>query len=167
MYETPDEVAELQALLDRSYEGAGPHLRSIFTPERRIGAAELVDLLPGMQVLSLATVTASGEPRVSPVDGLFFHGRFWFGSSPDSARFRHLRARPAVSATHHRGEELAVVVHGSATIVDLADPAMADFRGHCIEVYGDGWNEWGAAAPYARIEPSVMFTARFTDVAGS
>ncbi|MDQ3654220.1 MAG: pyridoxamine 5'-phosphate oxidase family protein [Chloroflexota bacterium] len=52
-----------------------------------------------MKLLSLATVNRHGEPRVGPVDGLFYRGRFWFGSSPKAARFRHIRARPAVSVT--------------------------------------------------------------------
>jgi len=37
-------------------------------------------VLAGVQVLELATVTPRGEPRVAPVDGLFFRGHFgWFG----------------------------------------------------------------------------------------
>ncbi|MBA2277846.1 MAG: pyridoxamine 5'-phosphate oxidase family protein, partial [Chloroflexia bacterium] len=72
MHESPEDLSELQTLLDRSHERAGPHMRSIFTPDRRISAAELADLLPGVQVLNLATVTRDCEPRVAPVDGLFY-----------------------------------------------------------------------------------------------
>jgi hypothetical protein len=43
MHETPDDLLALQALLDRSYDVAGPHLRSIITPEPRVSAAELAD----------------------------------------------------------------------------------------------------------------------------
>ena len=159
MYETEDDVRELQALLDASHAAAGPHLRAIFDERRRIPAAELPELLPGVQVLALATVTVRGEPRVAPVDGLFFRGRFHFGSSHDSARFRHIRARPAVSAAHVRGEQLAIVVHGRAVEIDTAAPPQAAFRVYLMETYPD-WEEWGAGAPYARIEPSAMFTFR-------
>ena len=41
MHETADDLARLQALLDRSYESAGRHLRSVITPERRLSAADL------------------------------------------------------------------------------------------------------------------------------
>jgi hypothetical protein len=160
LHETADDLRWLQELLDRSHAAAGAHLRGIFTEERRIPAAELPALLPGVQVLNLATVTAACEPRISPVDGLFFRGRFWFGSSHTSARFRHLRARPSVSAAHTRGEELAVVVHGIAHEVDIAAPEAAPFRAYGIEVYGAGWDEWAAGSPYARIEPTHMFTFR-------
>src|SRR5918992_4819538 len=118
MHETADDMIELTALLDRSYARSGNHLRSIFTPERRIPADELVALLPGVQVLNLATVTRACAPRVAPVDGLFYRGRFWFGSAAASVRFVHLRERTQVSASHTRGEELAVIVHGTATMVD-------------------------------------------------
>ena len=47
MHETADDLARLQALLDRSYESAGRHLRSVITPERRLSAADLVDRTPG------------------------------------------------------------------------------------------------------------------------
>jgi len=161
VHETEDDLRAVQDLLDRSHAGAGPHLRSIFTEERRIPAAELPALLPGVQVLALATVTARGEPRVAPVDGLFFRGRFHFGSSDDSARFRHLRARPAVSAAHVRGEELAIVVHGHAREIDLRKPEQAGLRAYLNETY-PGWDEadWATDAPYAVIEATAMFTFR-------
>jgi hypothetical protein len=160
VHETPDDRRALAALLDGSYARAGAHLRSIFTPELRVHADELVELMPGMQLLALATVTARCEPRVAPVDGLFFRGQLWFGSSPDSVRFSHLRARPQVSATHIRGEELAVVAHGVATRIDVAAPEHRDFADHCVEVYGEQWRDWGDGAAYARIDATTMFASR-------
>ena len=157
MHETPEDLAALQRLLDDSHARAGRHLRSIFDDDRRITAADLPALLPGVQVLNLATVTARGEPRVAPVDGLFYRARFWFGSAHDSARFRHLRRRPAVSAAHTRGEELAIIVHGLAVEVSLDGHP---FRDYCYEVYGEAWDEFGPGAAYACIEPKAMFTFR-------
>ena len=169
MYETEADLAWLQELLDRSYAGAGEHLKSITTPARRIPAAELGPLLPGVQIIDVATVTAAGHPRVGPVDGLFFKGRFYFGSSKGSLRFRNLRARPQVSAAHVRGEEISVVVHGSARLFSLVDPDRADFRSYCEEVYvpryGEGWKDFAGADDvfYAVIEPELMFTFRMDE----
>lgn len=160
MHETEKDIRELQELLDRSYERSGEHLRRIFTEERRVPAAELPHLLTGVQVLHLATVTAKGEPRVAPVDGLFFRGRFWFGSSHDSMRFRHIRARPQVSATVTHGEPFAVVVHGIAHEVDIKAEEIRPFVDYLLEVYGSDWSGWGRESPYARIEPRTMFTFR-------
>ena len=59
MHETPEDLHELQQLLDASYEAAGEHLRSIFRPERRMSAAETAAHLKGVFVLNVATVTAA------------------------------------------------------------------------------------------------------------
>src|ERR671934_2727467 len=128
MHETPADITALQALLDRSYAAAGAHLLRIHTPERRLSAEQVAERLTGMCLLALATVTADGRPVVGPVDGIFYRGAFHFGSSPDSVRFRHIRHRPHVSATHLPAEELAVTVHGRAVPVDPRSPADADFR---------------------------------------
>jgi Pyridoxamine 5'-phosphate oxidase len=160
MHERPDDIAGLQELLDRSYAGAGAHLLSIHTPERRLTAEQVSERLQGMSLLSLATVSASGRPVVGPVDGIFFRGAFHFGSSPDSVRGRHIAARPWVSATHLPGEELAVTVHGRAEQVDVSS---GPFRQALLDIYvpryGESWSEMlEKGAVYWRIEPERMFT---------
>jgi hypothetical protein len=161
LHETAQDLANLQRLLDESAAAAGGHLQSVFDEEHRMTAPQLVGLLTGINVLDVATVTARGEPRVAPVDGLFYRGRWWFGSSPESARFRHLRQRPAVSACHTRGEQFAVIVHGSATEIDLADAAHAAFveflYGVYVPRYGPDWPDFARGCPYAVIDATRMF----------
>jgi uncharacterized pyridoxamine 5'-phosphate oxidase family protein len=169
VYETTEDLCALQDLLDRSYEAAGPHLRSIITPARRVNASELAERLAGMRLLSLATVTADGRPLAGPVDGIFYRGAFHFGSGANSVRYRHIRARPDVSATHLPGEEFAVTVHGRATFVDVREPEGAGLRSTLLEVYvpryGPEWEEFlDRVGVYARIEARRMFT--FSMVAG-
>ena len=164
MHETAEDLAELQALLDRSFTAAGSHLLSIITPERRVAAAELAERLQGMCLLVLATTTADGRPVVGPVDGIFHRGAFHFGTDPTSVRWRHITARPHVSATHLPGEEFAVTVHGRAVPVDIGAPEGAGLRQTLLEVYvpryGAQWeHEFLDSGPaYARIEPDKLFT---------
>lgn len=163
MRETPADLATLQDLLDRSFATAGRHLLSIITPERRLTADQVADRLTGMRLLALATVTADGRPIVGPVDGIFFRGAFHFGSAPDSVRFRHIRNRPQVSATHLPGEELAVTVHGRAVPLDIHSTTEAEFRQALLEIYvpryGPQWEQFLDSGPvYARIEADRMFT---------
>jgi hypothetical protein len=167
VHETPEDLAALQDLLDRSYAGAGEHLLRIHTPERRLGAEQLAERLTGMSLLTLATVTADGRPIAGPVDGIFFRGAFHFGSSPNSVRFRHIRARPQVSATHLPGEELGVTVHGRAEMVDVS---RGEFRDTLLEVYvpryGPEWEKFLDSGPvYARIDAERMFAFHFPDAA--
>lgn len=163
MDETEGDLAAMQALLDRSYAGAGSHLLDIHTPPRRLPAAGVVERLQGMCLLVLATVTADGRPRTGPVDGVFFRGSFYFGSSPESVRLRHIARRPQVSATHLPAEEFAVVVHGRAEPVDLTAPDQEGFRQCLLRVYvplyGPEWEAWLGQehGHYYRIEAERMF----------
>jgi len=164
MLETQEDLARLQQLLDRSMAAAGPHLRSIITHERRLGAPELAERLQGMRLLVLATVTADGRPLAGPVDGYFLHGTFWFSSGRDSVRMRHLAVRPAVSATHLPSEDLAVTVHGRAETFAIDDPGFGDLRQAMLDEYlpkqGPAFETWldNADAVGARIVPEKMFT---------
>lgn len=163
MHETPQDIAALQELLERSYETAGSHLLSVHTEERRLAAEQVVARLTGMRLLALATVTADGRPIVGPVDGIFYRGAFHFGSSPESIRVRHIRVRPRVSATHLPGEELAVTVHGRAVAVAVQGDGGTGLRRALLEVYvpryGAEWEEFLDSGPvYFRIEAERMFT---------
>ena len=163
MRETAADLARLQDLLDASYAAAGPHLLRIHTPERRLDAAAVAAELTGMRLLSLATVTAAGEPRVGPVDGIFLRGSFHFGSAPDSARARHIARRPEVSACYLPGEEISVTVHGRAVPVDVDAAEGAELRRTLLEIYvpryGEEWEEMlEGGAVYWRLEAERMFT---------
>src|SRR4051794_6165722 len=160
MHETAAELAALQALIDRSYAAAGPHLLAIHTPERRLSAEEVCSRMTGMRLLALATVSAAGRPVVGPVDGIFFRGAFHFGSAPESVRARHIAARPWVSATHLPGEELSITVHGRAEPVDVsAGPFRQTLLDIYVPRYGESWADMlESGAAYWRIEPERMFT---------
>jgi len=162
--ETPEEIDRLQDLLDRSAAGAGAHLRGIVSDDRRLSAVRVCERLQGMRLLVAATLTADGRPLAGPVDGYFLHGSFYFSSGRDSVRMRHLAARPAVSATHLPGEELAVTVHGRAELFDLSDPAGGELRqamlDHYLPTQGPEFETWmdEADSVAARIAADKMFT---------
>ena len=157
MYETDRDLEALQELLDASYARAGAHLRSIWGEEARLSASAVSAELAGVQVLDLATVTWRGEPRVAPVDGLFFRGHFWFGSAETSLRFRNIRANPAVSGVVTRGlETFLVIVHGQAIEIDPRSPEAGGFADYPRELYDFDWDALHRTSPYARIEASAM-----------
>jgi hypothetical protein len=161
MYETPDDLAALQQLLDESWDAGGRHLKEVITPDRRVRASELASRLDGMRLLVVATVSRAGRPLCGPVDGIFYRGAFHFGTSPDSVRAGHLRIAPFISATHLPSERFAVTVHGNAVSVDTT-PAGA-LREVLLEVYepryGPGWSEFLDSGPvYFRIDAWRMFS---------
>jgi nitroimidazol reductase NimA-like FMN-containing flavoprotein (pyridoxamine 5'-phosphate oxidase superfamily) len=162
MKETDADLERLQELIDRSYAGAGTHLLRIHTPERRLDAAQVAERLTGMRLLALATAGSDGRPVVGPVDGIFLHGAFHFGSAPESVRARQIAARPEVSATHLPGEELAITVHGRAVAVDVNAPEGAELRQTLLDIYvpryGESWADMlESGAIYWRLDPARMF----------
>lgn len=169
MHERPEDLAAMQEVIDDSYASATSHLLGIHAPERRLDAAAVAAALTGMRLLVLATTTRDGRPIAGPVDGVLYRGRFHFGSSPDSVRFRHIRERPDVSATHLPGEHLAVTVHGTAEVIDVGAPEHAELRQTLLDIYlpryGDAWLPVLEGATFARIHPRRMFTFSMPDLA--
>ena len=166
MYETPQEIEALQRLLDESAAHAGPHLRDIITDDRRLSAVEMCEMLEGMRLLVVATVTADARPLVGLVDGYLVHADFYFSSGHDSVRMRHLAKRPAVSFTHLPGEELAITVHGRAELFDIMGDEHPELRLAMLEYYlpkqGPAFEEWlnGSQSIGARVQAEKIFTFR-------
>jgi hypothetical protein len=156
MLETADEVASLQELLDASRTSATTHLRTIITDDRALTARDLVALLTGMRVLTVATVTAGGEPRISALDGHFLHATWTFSTDGSSAKARHMRARPAVSVAHVDGEELALFSHGRVEQMRAGDPDWAETLEHWTAHYGESPLGWGDDVRLYRLRPHWM-----------
>ncbi|MDC5698151.1 pyridoxamine 5'-phosphate oxidase family protein [Intrasporangium calvum] len=142
MLETSAEIAVLQSLLDESRGRGSAHLRSIVTDEHVLTAEQLVQLLTGMKVLSVATVTARGEPRISAMDGHFLHGTWTFGTDGTSAKAKHIERRPAVSVAHIDGERLALFSHGTAQLLGPG-PELDEVVAHWTAHYGSSPMSWG------------------------
>ncbi len=160
MHETAAELDALDALLERSLSGSTEHLRSIIRPgEHSLTARQLVQVLTGMCVLALSTVTANGEPRVSAVDGHFLNGCWIFSTSRSAAKARQLARRPAASAAHLRGEQLGVFTHGTAEVLNPlagpADPHWDSIHEHLTNHYGVSPLTWGDVVCY-RLRPHWM-----------
>ncbi len=167
MLETAEELDELQALLDASLAGSTAHLRSIVIGNT-MTAKQLTEILTGMCTIAVATVTASGEPRISGEDGHFIHGMWHFGTARSAAKARHLAARPTASVAHMRGEDLGVFAHGSVETLNphgresVAD--WPDLLAYFKDFYGaDAW-DWDDFAVYYRLRPHWM-TVYAPDVA--
>jgi hypothetical protein len=165
--ETPEELTELQALLDLSLSRSTAHLRSIVT-EHTMTAEQLTQVLGGMCTLALSTVTAKGEPRISGMDGHFLHGKWHFGTARTAAKARHLAARPAASVAHMRGEDLGVFTHGTVQVLNPADCEPAadwlELLAYFQDFYGADAFDWENDVIYYTLHPHWM-TVYAPDVA--
>jgi len=160
MFETDAELDALQALLDTSLPRSTEHLRSIIKAgERTLTARQLSAACAGMCTMAVSTVTASGEPRISAVDGHLLHGHWYFSTSRTAAKARHLAARPAVSLAYIRGEEVGVFAHGTAQPLNPAagpdDPDWPALLQYMTDYYGSSPLSWGDVI-YYRLVPHWM-----------
>ena len=150
---------QLQEILSRSIDGAGPYLRESFQmPEHSLSAAQLTRHLDGKDwTIALATVTSKNEPRVTPIGALFHDGRFNAPILLSAARVKHVRRNPGVSASLYDGIDFAVIVHGKGRVVTADDEGFdelvqAQNRGSVLD--------WGPRdqAAFLVVDPDVMFT---------
>src|SRR3954453_2428740 len=153
MFESEVDVGSLQALVDRTFERANPHLAGIVKPERRLSAPQVVRYLQGTKHVAFATVNAKGEPPVSPLDGGFVRGRFTGRTGGGAARLVPRRADPACSATHMDGDNVGIVVHGHATIIGRDDDGAAELEPVWRDIYGSRPLDWGGGGGFFRIAP--------------
>ncbi len=171
MFETVEELALLQQLLDASYAKAGPHASSTIDAARRPSAYEICARMTGMCLLSVASVTADGRPMSGPIDGYLLHGSLWFTSATNGVRMRHFEQRPVVSATYLPGPDFALWMHGTATVLDAADslcePVKQAMIDHYLPIQGPSFIEWveylNACA--VRIDPTTLLAFRDTKFA--
>ena len=164
MRETPEDVGQLQGLIEQSIAQAGTFLRESFQmPEHSLSAAQLVVYLQGIKNVALATTTASGEPRVAPIGSLFYRGHFCIPTVATAARTRHILRRPAVSLTHFVGDDLAIIVHGRGVALPADHADFAAIEQLHRDTNGQSPREWGEGI-YVRVEPTVLYTfARYPE----
>jgi uncharacterized pyridoxamine 5'-phosphate oxidase family protein len=161
VYETDADIAELQRMFDTHLARAGPHMTAIVSPKRRLSARQVVRYLTGIKHLAFATVTAGGEPRVSPLDTLFIRGRFTLSSGSGAVRLRHLRANPACSAVHMEADKIAVVANGVVEWIGRDHVDHDEIHGTWQEAYESDPYDWGDGIVFFRIQPASMWAYAF------
>jgi len=82
----------------------------------------------------IGTTRPDGRPHVMPVWGLWLDGRVYFSTGRQSVKARNLAATGRIVVTNDDPDE-AVVVEGSAALLDPTDSAFARFNDAYIAKY--------------------------------
>jgi len=113
--ETPDELAALQRIIDRSTASAGSSIKRNFIGGGwAMPAEEFVAFWGDGRMASIATVSAAGTVHAVPLDLRLVHGRFYVPTFPDSLHLQDHRTNPRCAITSWDGPYTAVVVYGTA-----------------------------------------------------
>jgi putative heme iron utilization protein len=159
MRETPADLRHLQALLDESVAVATPFLRRSFEmPEHSLSARQLAVHLQGSLTVALATVTKQGEPRVAPINALFFRGSFYVPTVAESARATNIVRRPAVSLSYFESTSLAVIVHGRGRTIDESHSDFAAVDELQVESGAESPRDWSGKPVYVKVDAATIFT---------
>jgi general stress protein 26 len=161
MFETDAELAELDTLFQAHMAGANPHMLAIVTPERRLTARQVANYLTGTKHVAFATVTSKGEPRVSPLDSLFIHGRFTLSTGGEATKLKHLRRNPGCSAVHMDGDRIAVAVNGTVEWIPREHPDHDEIHGAWSRQYESDPYSWSEGVVFFRIQPATMWAYAF------
>lgn len=102
---TAEELAALQALLDRSTRTATPALaQSVAFAGRQMTAAELIAFWRGARLVAMTTVGPGGQPHTAPVHAEIRGTRLSVSVYEDAVRRRDLATNPRVAfTTWHEG----------------------------------------------------------------
>jgi Pyridoxamine 5'-phosphate oxidase len=158
VYETQEDLQHLQALLDQSIEQAGTFLRQSFQmPTHSFSARQLVHFWHGLQTIAFATVSRKGEPRVAPIGALLFRGHFFIPTIATAVRTKHIIHQPAISLTYYQGDDVAVIVHGDATVIRPDHPDFVTLEIFQQESSGHSVREWGEGA-FLQITARSLYT---------
>ena len=160
MFESEDEIRELQALMDRTLARANPHLLAIVKPERRLNARQVVRYLQGTKHVAFATVNARGEPRVAPLDGVFIRGRFTVSTEAvphASATWAPTRPAAPRTWTATRSASSSTVGRRSSAAATKASRRSSLSGGRSTSRARSN----GARGVVMRIEPSSMWAYAF------
>lgn len=100
-------------------------------------------------------MNSSGEPRVAPVDSVFFHGRFYISTGMRSFRVRRLPLRLVLSLTYFEGADPVILVHGGAIFVEKNHPNFGALASEWGE-YGEIMPEPSKSVVFIRADPKTM-----------
>jgi hypothetical protein len=136
MFETESELAELQRLMDSSFEKVAERMLVIYDKGERLSARQLAGFR-GIKLVAVASVNSKGEPRVAPRSVAFLHGRFYLAANTKSTSVRRLRLNPAVAITYYENHFL-LMGHGKVAFLRKGEEAFAKVSPEWIRAFHGG-----------------------------
>ncbi len=113
--QTLEELAAIQALLDRSTKTATPAVAdSVAYPARQMTAAEFVEFWSSVRLAAMSTVGPTGQPHIAPVHTRIEGTTLWVRIYENTVRRQDLATNPRVAFTTWRADGAVAILYGRA-----------------------------------------------------
>lgn len=111
-------MSSLDSIIKNSLNRASSHTREVYG-KNPLTAGEIVELANSRVLTIAATVRPDGRPHLSPTDLVAVDGVFYLGIDEATARYRNLKANPAVTLMLAEGSKRQAILEGSANFLDV------------------------------------------------
>ena len=111
-------MSSLDSIIKDSLSRASPHSKKVYS-QNPLTASEVIELANRRVLTIAATVRPDGRPHLSPTDLVAVEGIFYLGVDEATARYRNLKANPAVTIMLADGSKRQAILEGNAKLLDM------------------------------------------------
>ena|SRR5256712_5533485 len=111
-------LSSLDSIIKDSLSRASSHTRKVYS-QNPLTASEVFELANSRVLTIAATVRPDGRPHLSPTDLVAVDGVFYLGVDEATARYRNLKANPAVTVMLADGSKRQAILEGKARFLDI------------------------------------------------
>jgi len=111
-------LSSLDSIIKDSLNKASPHTREVYG-QNPLTASEVIEMANTRVLTLAATVRPDGRPHLSPTDLVAVDGVFHLGVDEATARYRNLKANPAVTIMLADGSKRQAILEGNAKFLDM------------------------------------------------
>jgi putative heme iron utilization protein len=111
-------LSSLDSIIRDSLSRASSHTRKVYS-QNPLTASEVIELANSRVLTIAATVRPDGRPHLSPTDLVTVDGVFYLGVDEATARYRNLKANPAVTVMLADGSKRQAILEGNAGFLDM------------------------------------------------
>jgi putative heme iron utilization protein len=144
-------LSSLDSIIKNSLNQASSHTKKVYS-QNPLTASEVVDLANSRVLTLAATVRPDGRPHLSPTDLVVVDAVFYLGVDEATARYRNLKANPAVTIMLADGSKRQAILEGNAKFLDMNSMTAKKGLEALRKKYG-----WVTDA-LAEFQPTKIFT---------
>jgi len=115
---TETSLSSLDSLIRDSLSRASSHTRKVYS-QNPLTSGEVLELANSRVLSIAATVRPDGRPHLSPTDLVAVDGVMYLGVDEATARYRNLKANPAVTIMLADGSKRQAILEGNAELLDM------------------------------------------------